>query len=115
MRVYEYLHVIGFEETNLVGNVYFVNHLRWQGRFREMFLRDHAPGVLAEFRRGLTFVTIHVSCDYFEELHALERSRSECALRRRCRIGYGIENRRTFRKVDSITRSPLQLRPGFLR
>jgi len=47
MRSYEYRHVVSFEETNLVGNVYYVNHLRWQGRVREMFLRDHAPGVPA--------------------------------------------------------------------
>ena len=37
MRSYEYRHVVAFEETNLVGNVYYVNHLRWQGRCREMF------------------------------------------------------------------------------
>lgn len=72
MRGYEYRHVVGFEETNLVGNVYFVNHLRWQGRCREMFLRDHAPGVLAEIRRGLAFVTTRVSCEYLEELGALD-------------------------------------------
>ena len=40
MKAFEYRHVVGFEETNLVGNVYYVNHLRWQGRCREMFLRD---------------------------------------------------------------------------
>jgi enediyne biosynthesis thioesterase len=72
MRFYEYRHIVGFEETNLVGNVYFVNHLRWQGRCRELFLRDHAPGVLAELGRGLSFATIHVSCDYFEEVRALD-------------------------------------------
>jgi enediyne biosynthesis thioesterase len=71
MRTYEYRHVVGFEETNFVGNVYFVNHLRWQGRCRELFLRDHAPGVLAEMERGLAFVTTRVACDYFEELSAL--------------------------------------------
>jgi enediyne core biosynthesis thioesterase len=70
MRAYEYRHIVGFEETNLVGNVYFVNHLRWQGRCRELFLRDHAPCVLDELERGLAFVTIHVCCDYFEELRA---------------------------------------------
>jgi enediyne core biosynthesis thioesterase len=70
MRAYEYRHIVGFEETNLVGNVYFVNHLRWQGRCRELFLRDHAPGVLVEMERGLAFVTIHVSCDYYEEVRA---------------------------------------------
>jgi len=72
MRAYEYRHVVGFEETNLVGNVYFVNHLRWQGRCRELFLRDHAPGALTEMERGLAFVTTRVVCDYFEELRALE-------------------------------------------
>ena len=72
MRGYEYRHIVGFEETNLVGNVYFVNHLRWQGRCRELFLRDHAPGVLAEMQRGLAFVTTRVACDYFEELAALD-------------------------------------------
>ena len=44
---YEIRHTVGFEETNLVGNVYYVNYLRWQGRCREMFLRDHAPASLA--------------------------------------------------------------------
>ena len=72
MQGYEYRHIVGFEETNLVGNVYFVNHLRWQGRCRELFLRDHAPGVLAEMERGLAFVTTRVSCEYFEELAALD-------------------------------------------
>jgi enediyne biosynthesis thioesterase len=72
MEGYEYRHVIGFEETNLVGNVYFVNHLRWQGRCRELFLRDHAPGVLAEMERGLALVTTRVLCEYFEELAALD-------------------------------------------
>lgn len=72
MRGYEYRHIVGFEETNLVGNVYFVNHLRWQGRCRELFLRDHAPGVLAEMERGLSLVTTRVACEYLAELAALD-------------------------------------------
>ena len=43
MRAFEYRHVVGFEETNLVGNVYYANHVRWQGRVRELFLRGRAP------------------------------------------------------------------------
>ena len=72
MRAYEYRHVVGFEETNLVGNVYFVNHLRWQGRCREFFLRDHAPTILDEMAQGLALVTTRAACDYFEELSALD-------------------------------------------
>lgn len=72
MRAYEYRHVVGFEETNLVGNVYYVNHLRWQGRCREMFLREHAPAVLDQLGGDLVLATVHCSCDYLEELRAFD-------------------------------------------
>lgn len=68
MHSYEYRHRVGFEDTNLVGNVYFANHVRWQGRCREMFLRDHAPSVLDDLRAGLALVTTRVSCTYYQEL-----------------------------------------------
>ena len=71
-RAYEYRHVVGFEETNLVGNVYYVNHVSWQGRVREMFLRDHAPDVIDELSRGLSLATLRVSCDYLAELNAFD-------------------------------------------
>jgi enediyne biosynthesis thioesterase len=71
-RAYEYRHIVGFEETNLVGNVYYVNHLSWQGRVREMFLRDHAPDIIAELSRGLSLATVRVSCEYLAELMAFD-------------------------------------------
>ena len=71
-RAYEYRHVVCFEETNLVGNVYYVNHLSWQGRAREMFLREYAPDVLSELSRGLSLATIRVSCEYLAELAAFD-------------------------------------------
>jgi len=72
MGAYEYRHVVGFEETNLVGNVYFVNHLSWQGRCRELFLRDHAPEVLTELAQGLCLITTRCSCEYLAELSAFD-------------------------------------------
>ena len=72
MRAYEYRHIVGFEETNLVGNVYYVNHIRWQGRCREMFLREHAPDVLDQLAHGLHLVTVRCSCDYLAELSAFD-------------------------------------------
>lgn len=65
--------MVSFEETNLVGNVYYVNHLRWQGRCREMFLYDHGIDVLKEFAGGLAIVTVRVACDYLSELVAFDR------------------------------------------
>jgi enediyne core biosynthesis thioesterase len=69
---FSYRHIVSFEETNLVGNVYFTRHLSWQGRCREMFLKYHAPTVLSELARDLRLVTLRVSCEYFEELTALD-------------------------------------------
>ena len=71
-RYYEYRHTVGFEETNLVGNVYYANFVRWQGRCREMFLKDHAPDIVEMLKDNFAIVTLHVSCDYFSELHAFD-------------------------------------------
>lgn len=69
---YEIQHTIGFEETNLVGNVYYVNYLRWQGRCREMFLKDKAPTVLREVQEDLKLFTLKVDCEFFSELTAFD-------------------------------------------
>jgi enediyne biosynthesis thioesterase len=71
-RAYEYRHVVGFEDTNLVGNVYYVNHLRWQGRCREMFLREHVPELLNELQADLALVTLFCSCEYLGEIVAFD-------------------------------------------
>lgn len=71
-QYYEYRHLVGFEETNLVGNVYYVNYLRWQGRCRELFLREHAPELLADLRDGLKLFTLKVECEFTAELAAFD-------------------------------------------
>lgn len=73
MEAYEYQHIVGFEETNLVGNVYYANYVRWQGRCREMFLKDHAPNIIKDLSQGLALVTVKVSCEYFSELYAFDQ------------------------------------------
>lgn len=65
---FEYSHTVGFEETNLVGNVYYANHIRWQGRCREMFLHQYCPEILDAMATGLALVTTRCSCEYFSEL-----------------------------------------------
>jgi enediyne biosynthesis thioesterase len=88
-RAYEYRHIVSFEETNLVGNVYYVNHVAWQGRVREMFLRDHAPDIIAELSRGLSLATVSVQCEYLSELFAFD----EVIIR--MRLGELTQNRMT--------------------
>ena len=89
MRAYEYRHVVGFEETNLIGNVYYANHVRWQGRCREMFLRDRAPEIIEALKHGLVMVTTRVSCEFMTELVAFD----EVILR--MRLGELAQNRIT--------------------
>ena len=72
MRAFELRHIVGLEETNLVGNVYYANHVRWQGRCREMFLRDHAPSILDGLNNDLALLTMNVSCEYLAELSAFD-------------------------------------------
>ena len=70
---YDLRHVVTFEETNLVGNVYFSNYFVWQGMCRELFLRDLAPQALADLRSGaVRLVTAHASCDFSDEFAAFD-------------------------------------------
>ena len=69
---YEYRHTVGFEETNIVGNVYYVNYLSWQGRCREMFLKERAPEVLADLQDDLKLFTLRVDCEFFAEITAFD-------------------------------------------
>ena len=61
-----------FQETNLVGNVYFANHVAWQGACREHFLRDHAPEIVEQLQTGLSLVTVSCQCEYLAELVAFD-------------------------------------------
>src|SRR5207302_11298741 len=79
---YSYRHIVGFSDTNLVGNVYFVNHLEWQGRCREMFLREKAPSVITDLANGLALVTVRCSCEYLAELMAFDEVRLDIRLDR---------------------------------
>jgi enediyne core biosynthesis thioesterase len=71
-RFFEYRHVVSLQETNLVGNVYYTRHLEWQGRCREMFLREFAPETLELLRNGWALVTVRCSCEYYAELFAFD-------------------------------------------
>lgn len=73
MKYFSWYHLVSFEETNLVGNVYFANHVRWQGKCREQFLFEHAPGILKRLQEGLALVTVRCSCDYLAELEAFDQ------------------------------------------
>ncbi|WP_229686940.1 acyl-CoA thioesterase [Longimycelium tulufanense] len=62
-----------FDETNLVGNVYFAQYLHWQGHCRERFLAEHAPSVVESLKTGeLALATVSCSMDFYKECFALD-------------------------------------------
>lgn len=72
MSYFEYRTFVGFEETNVVGNVYFSNYFVWQGKCREAFLRRFAPQVLDDFKAGWGMITKEASCVFHTEAFAFE-------------------------------------------
>lgn len=72
MKHFEYRLAVSFCDTNVVGNVYFVNYFRWQGLCREEFLRLYAPRVLQDFRSGCGMITQECSCVFHHEAFAFE-------------------------------------------
>jgi enediyne core biosynthesis thioesterase len=71
-QYYEHRHVVDFEETNHVGNVYYINYVRWQGRCREMFLLEHAPSVLDWLCDDFELVTVEARCEYLAGIGAFD-------------------------------------------
>jgi enediyne core biosynthesis thioesterase len=74
LEFFEYRHVCTFEDSNVVGNIYFANYVKWQGRCRELFLLQEAPEILDQlFPKGdLALVTTRCSCQFMRELLPLQ-------------------------------------------
>ena len=107
-RFYEYRHVVSFQETNLVGNVYFTNHLAWQGRCRELFLREHAPDVIGQLGDNFSLATVSCSCEYFAELAVFDevvvRMRLAELVQNRMRLAFEL-----WRGKDLVARGEQQI------
>ncbi len=70
---FEYRFNTTFEETNLVGNIYFANYVVWQGKCREMFLYENCPDVIDKISNGLALITLDLSVRYIGQLHAFDK------------------------------------------
>ncbi len=72
-KKYEHAHIVCFEETNVMGNVYFASFIQWQGRCRELFIREKAHELLYEMEKGdLVLITLHCACSYLSELKVFD-------------------------------------------
>jgi enediyne core biosynthesis thioesterase len=70
---YEYRFVTCFEETNVVGNIYFANYAVWQGKCREMFLYEYCSDVIDEISNGLHLITLDLSLQFISQLFAFNK------------------------------------------
>lgn len=99
MRPFIFETHVSFQETNLVGNVYFAQYFAWQGKCREAFLRENAPGVLEDFRKGFGMITKESHCRYLREAFAFDRVRIEMFLEDLTRVG--VSMRFDYYRVDA--------------
>jgi enediyne core biosynthesis thioesterase len=98
---YVHRHTVSFEETNLVGNVYFTHYLRWQGHCREAFLTEHAGEVVdALAERRISLVTVSCALDFFGECFAGDIV--DVSMRLHHVAGNRIEMRFTYERAGSI-------------
>lgn len=72
MRPYRYPLVVSFQDTNVVGNVYFAQYFAWQGKCREAFLREHAAQILDDFKAGFGIITKDAQCQFVREARAFD-------------------------------------------
>lgn len=72
MRPYRYSLVVSFQDTNVVGNVYFAQYFAWQGKCRESFLREFAPQILDDFKVGFGIITKDAQCQFVREARAFD-------------------------------------------
>ena len=92
MPSFLYDHIVSFEETNALGNVYFTNFLKWQGICRELFLKERAPELLPQLSGGMKIATLHCSCSYYWELYAFDRVVVEMYLNDSSESGKSLES-----------------------
>jgi enediyne core biosynthesis thioesterase len=90
MKVYEHRLRVCFQDTNLVGNVYFAQYFAWQGKCREAFLFDHAPQILDDFKKGNGMITKESSCSFLQEAFAGDRLLIEMSLSGLTRVGMSM-------------------------
>ena len=107
-KTFVYSHTVGFEETNLVGNVYFANYTRWQGKCREAFLHQNVMKISNKKRvlepitkflsdGRLALVTCSTDCKFLRELLAFDEVK--IYLRLEYIIGNRIGMSFSYRKV----------------
>jgi len=70
---FEYRFITTFEETNVVGNIYFANFVVWQGKCREMFLYEYCPDIINEIYNGLALITLDLSVQYISQFFAFDK------------------------------------------
>ncbi|WP_142786396.1 type I polyketide synthase [Changchengzhania lutea] len=82
-KLFKHSFTVDFEETNLVGNVYFSNYTKWQGKCREAFLRQNVMKITNEKGEKepitsllsdgrLALITCSTECKFLKELSAFD-------------------------------------------
>ncbi len=81
-KKFEYTVFVSIGDTNMEGNVYWLNYFAWLGKAREVFLMFIFPNFLQLFSSGARIITHetnikHIAPSFFSEEIVLEISTGE--------------------------------------
>jgi len=66
-KIYEYKSCVTIGDTNLLQNMYFLNHIKLQAIIRELWVKDCVPSYDEDLKNGLILITKNVHCEYKKE------------------------------------------------
>ena len=72
-KYYKYRHIVTFDDTNSVGNVYFAKFFQWMGSCREVITAEHYPELVDDIKRGFGFATEYAHVDYSHECFLFDK------------------------------------------
>ncbi len=76
-KKYFYYTTVTIGDTNVLQNMYFLNHFKLTGVARELWLRDHVPDALHAIRQGIVLITREAYCVFRKDFYLYDPIRLE--------------------------------------
>lgn len=92
-KFFEHRHVVTFQDTNMVGNVYFSNYFKLMGETREIVMIDHYPEMVDDLKLGFGMATEFAHIDFKKEAFLFDIILVKMSIEElsRTRIQFGFE------------------------
>jgi len=102
-KKYIYKTVITIGETNILGNMYFLNFFKMQGVCRELFVKDAVEDGLKTIEQGVVLITKNAYCDFLKSFNLFENVLVKLS-------AYNLKNASTYLRFEFFEEESMELR-----